>query len=115
MIKPIKIFISENDYNNREIEEVISEWMEENRATLHETSLKACWELANNEKIDDVQMFHFCYVESIGNLKIEQVIAEVGVDREGMHDTLDECQEWYVSNEDYEAAAKVVECRKKLK
>ena len=111
MTLPHRIELKE-DIEDDQIDDLIFGWMEKNRDTLHKLSLAGCQELAKYEQVFHVPIIEFIYTHPFDDS--EELIAELGVDRDGMFETLDEIQDWFVSTEDYESAAKVVECRKKL-
>lgn len=111
MTIPHKINVKD-DVEDDQIDDLIFSWMDDNRGTLHNLSLAGCLALAQHTDIYNIPIAEFIYTHSFDDS--EEIIAELGVDRDGVYDTLDEIQDWYVSIEDYESAATVVACRKSI-
>jgi len=98
-------------------ENPVTTWIDNNPALCFDAMHEACWRLAENQELKEVVVFQLYTpgaAYSVFGFSNANLFAEISIDRENWRETLDECQEWFVLSEEYEKAARVVECRKNL-
>jgi hypothetical protein len=103
---PIKIYVTVSET----IDEHVVEWMEANRDTVLRGSMIACRELCEDEEAEELIVLEIHEDDPLLEEHLS-LIAVVTIDRVDIEGNLEECENYFVSIEDYEAAEEVLEIR----
>lgn len=108
-MKPITIYL---DFSNDEDGSMIVKWTKANHGLVMNTMLAACWEFANGKSRKEISLFKF--VDIFTDMDVNELLYVISILPEDAQANLDECEAFFVQTEEYEKAANVQQCRKKL-
>ena len=102
---PIKVQLdlSENE------EEAFDSWLNSSQELIIKANMKACHTLAMNETMQSVDVV---YIYDINETDDAMPVFELSITREDVILNLNECESYFVDEEDYESAALAVQYKK---
>jgi hypothetical protein len=102
---PIKVHL---DLSEDE-ELAFATWFESNQPLIIKANMAACWNMAVNQELPSIDVV---YIYDIAEGDNAMPVFELSITRDDVENNLHECEDYFVENEDYENAAKAVECKK---